>query len=423
MSNDYSPMWQELGLDLEKHSGLLSVLSDAYKNIYLSQNNRPKAMSYFDFVIQEVHGLRIEELKKAKEQGRKVVGTFCVYVPEEVVLALNGVMIGLCAGADVGSEEAERFIPRNTCALIKAFLGFKLARLCPYVESTDIIVGETTCDGKKKAYEVFNDITKKVYVMEIPNMKQEEGRKLWFQEVKKFAQKMEELSGQPLTLESLKNAVDIVNKKRKALQRLASLRQNDPLPISGLDALLVNQISFYDDPIRFTQKVNELCDELETRVNENIGVFKKGTPRILVTGCPFAIPNWKIHHITETSGASIVGEESCVGSRNYRTLVDEDFSTIEEGLKRVADRYLTIDCACFTPNSERIENISNLIDQQKAEGVIHYALQFCTPYTFEAFKVEQAIKKVPILKIETDYSMEDVGQLKTRIEAFVESLK
>ncbi len=422
MGKDYSTLWKEIGLDLEKHDGLLNVLSDAYKNIYLSQKNRPEGMKYFDFVISEVHGLRIEELYEAKKMKRKIVGTFCVYVPEEIVLAVDGIFVGLCAGAEVGFDEAERYVPRNTCALIKAFMGFKLSGLCPYIQLTDIVVGETTCDGKKKAYEIFDEIIKKMYVMEIPNMKNEKGRELWLSEVEKFKDKMEKLSDKEITLDALKNAVKIVSEKRKALQRLNKLRSYDPSPISGLDALLVNQISFYDDPIRFTSKVNELCDELEERVKKGIGVFPKGTTRILIAGSPFAIPNWKLHYIVENSAAVVVGEESCVGTRNYRTLVDEDFTTVDEAIEKIAERYLTIDCACFTPNNERIENINKMFEEQRANGVIHYSLQFCTPYMMEAYKVEKAFN-YPYMRIETDYSMEDIGQLKTRIEAFIESIK
>lgn len=422
MQKDYRILWKELGLDLVKHDGLLSILSDAYKNIYLSQQNRPEGMKYFDFVISEVHGLRIEELYEAKKEGRKVIGTFCVYVPEEIILALDGVFVGLCAGAEAGFDEAEKYIPRNTCALIKAFMGFKLSGLCPYVEITDLIVGETTCDGKKKAYEIFGDITKKMYVMEIPNMKNEVDKQLWLNEVIRFKEKMEEISNRKITLESLKKATDIVNKKRIALQRLSSLRAYDPPPISGLDALLVNQISFYDDPIRFTMKVNELCDELEERVKREEGVVPKGTPRILISGSPFAIPNWKLHAIVENSGAVVVGEESCVGNRNYRELTDENFNSIDEAMDKIASRYMSIDCACFTPNKERIDNIQKLFKELKANGVIHYALQFCTPYMIEAFKIEKNIN-FPFMRLETDYSMEDFGQLKTRVEAFVETLK
>ncbi len=422
--SDYTKMWENLGLNLKAHSGLLSVLSDAYRDIYLSQKDRPKGMGYFDFVISEVHGLRIEEIVKAKEGGRKVVGSFCVYVPEEIVLAAGGVHIGLCAGADAGVEEAERFIPRNTCALIKAFMGFKLAGLCPYVETTDLIVGETTCDGKKKAYEIFNDITKKVYVMELPNMKSEQGKDLWLAEVKKFKDKMEQLSGKKITLEDLRKSAALVNGKRRALQRLSRLRAADPAPISGLDALLVNQVAFYDDPVRFTDMTNKLCDELEERVEKSAGVAPKGSPRLLVSGSPMAIPNWKLHFVAETSGGIVVGEESCVGERNHRELLDENFTDMSNALEKISSRYLSIDCACFSPNNERIDNIRSLIAGLHADGVIHYSLQFCTPYMMEAYKVEKALEgRTPFLRIETDYSMGDMGQLKSRIETFVEMLK
>jgi benzoyl-CoA reductase/2-hydroxyglutaryl-CoA dehydratase subunit BcrC/BadD/HgdB len=420
---DYTKMWEEIGLNLNAHSGLLGVLTDAYKSIYLSQKNRPKGMEYFDFVISEVHGLRIEEIYEAKKAKRKIVGTFCVYVPEEIILAVDGICIGLCAGAEVGSSEAERFIPRNTCALIKAFMGFKLAGLCPYVELTDLIVGETTCDGKKKAYEMFNDITKKVYVMELPDMKSAEDRALWLGEVRRFRQKMEELSGKKATLEAIRKAASVVNGKRKALQRLSRLRAADPSPISGLDALLVNQIAFYDDPVRFTQMTNKLCDELEERVKQGTGVVEKGVARILVSGSPMAIPNWKLHSIIEGSGAVVVGEESCVGERNHRNLLDENFSSVDEALEKIASRYMGINCACFTPNSERMDDIKSLVGSLRADGVIHYSLQFCTPYIMEAYKAEKAVTNVPFMRIETDYSMEDIGQLKSRVEAFIEIVK
>ncbi|MBU4387902.1 2-hydroxyacyl-CoA dehydratase family protein [Candidatus Dependentiae bacterium] len=425
MSKDYKQMWSDLEINLDAHDGLLGVLSDAYTNIYLSQKNRPEGMKYFDFVISEVHGLRIEEIVEAKKQGRKVIGTFCVYVPEELILAVDGVCIGLCAGADVGTDEAEKYIPRNTCALIKAFMGFKLAGLCPYVQTADLIVGETTCDGKKKAYELFDEMMNgKVYVMEIPNKKGQDDKALWLNEVQRFSAKLEEISGKKITPEKLKEASKVVNEKRKALQRLASLRSADPSPISGLDALLVNQVAFYDDPLRFTAKVNELCDELTERVKTGKGVSAKGSPRILISGSPMAIPNWKIHAIVEGSGATIVGEESCVGERNFASLMDENFSSLNEGLRNIADRYLTINCACFTPNDERLTDIETIAKRVKADGILHYAIQFCTPYMIEATKVKKVAEKIkmPLLRIETDYSMEDMGQLKTRIEAFLEMM-
>lgn len=422
--NNYRQMWQDLGLNLEAHDQLLSVLGKAYKDIYFSQENRPKGMQYLDFVISEVHGLRIEELMEEKKKGNKVIGTFCVYVPEELILSVGGTCIGLCAGADIGIDEAEKVLPRNTCALIKSFMGFKLAGLCPYIQASDLVVGETTCDGKKKAYEILNDY-KETYVMEIPHMKTERDRTLWKGEVLQFKEKLEEITGRKVTEENLRKGIDIVNGKRKALQRLSGLRRSNPSPISGLDALLVNQISFYDDPIRFTNNINILCDELEGRVKEGVGVANLDAPRILIAGSPMVAPNWKVPHIVETSGAIVVAEESCVGERNTRDLVEETGQTLDEMIDAIVDRYMKIDCACFTPNTERIEHILNLAQDFEVNGVIHYSIQFCTPYSMEAYKVEKALQRkgIPFLKIETDYGMEDMGQLKTRIEAFLEIVR
>ncbi len=425
MSNSkYEQMWRDLGLDIAAHDGLLEVLGSAYKDIYLSQENRPKGTEYLDFVLSEIHGLRIQELMEAKAQGKKVIGSFCLYVPEELALAVGGISVGLCAGADVGTKEAEKVLPRNTCALIKSFFGFKLSALCPYIEACDLVIGETTCDGKKKAYELFNEYHP-TFVIELPQMKTPEAKRLWCSEIGRLATKIEETSGKEITAENLRAAVKTVNAKRSVLQRLSALRKANPAPISGRDALLINQVQFYDDPVRFTGKINALCDELEERVEKGIGVAPADAPRILVSGCPMAAPNWKVPFVIEKNGAVIVGEESCVGERGTRNLVAEDGQTRDEILDRIAERYLNIDCACFTPNDERLDHIVEMARKYKVAGVIHYALQFCAPYTIEAARVEKALARenIPFLKLETDYSMEDVPQLDTRVQAFLEILK
>jgi benzoyl-CoA reductase/2-hydroxyglutaryl-CoA dehydratase subunit BcrC/BadD/HgdB len=424
MTTPYDEMWERLNLDLPAHEGLLQVLGKFYGDIYLSQEGRLKGMEYLDFVLSEVHGLRIKELQEAKAQGRKVIGTFCVFVPEELVLAADGVYVGLCAGAEIGKEAAEKILPRNTCALIKSFVGFKLSRLCPFIESCDLVVGETTCDGKKKAYEIFNDYAP-VYVMEIPQMKQACDQELWKAEVRRFKERIEAVAGKEITAARLKEAIKLVNRRRRVLQRLNQLRASIPTPISGRDVLLINQVSFYDDPVRFTAKIGELCDELEKRVKAGQGVVPPGTPRLMLSGCPMAVPNWKLPYIVESSGAVIVGEESCIGTRNIRDLVDESGDTLEEMLDALVDRYMRIDCACFTPNRERLQNIVAMAKDLQVKGVIHFALNFCQPYAIEAFKVGKALEAagIPMLSIETDYSMEDVEQLKTRVEAFLEMVR
>ncbi len=423
MASDSREMWTGLGLNMEKHDALLSILGRAYPEIYHKQNNRPKGMTYFDFVISEIHGLRVKELMDHKEKGGKVFGTFCLYVPDEIINALNGLSIGLCAGTDFSIPDAETVLPRNLCALIKSFYGFKSAKICPYFEVADVVIGETTCDGKTKAYELLGDIHS-VYVLEIPHRKNDDTFKLWRKEIDKFIEKAEEITGQKLTLDKLREATKMNNNKRKALQRMNSLRWNNPTPISGKDALLMNQVAFYDDVIRFTDSVNKIADELEERVAKKEGTFPENAVRLMTSGTPYAIPNWKLHHVVETSGYPIVAEESCVGSRYFSELVDENASTLDEMLDNIAKRYFNIHCACFTPNDERLDDIVDLYKKSNAKGVINYTLNFCTPYLVESQRVKDRMDKegIPFLNLESDYGMGDVEQLATRIQAFVESI-
>jgi benzoyl-CoA reductase/2-hydroxyglutaryl-CoA dehydratase subunit BcrC/BadD/HgdB len=426
METDYRKMWEDLGINMKKHDQLLAALPLVYQDIYLTQKNRPKAMEYYDFVISGVHGIRVKELLDAKEDGKKVVAYFCLYVPEELVIASNAVLVGLCGGSNFVDQEAEEVLPRNICPLIKASYGFKAARICPYFQAADICVGETTCDGKKKMYELLNELCP-TYTVEVPQKPDtEQARELFYKEMMTLKSRLEELTGHKITVQDLKKSIEIVNAKREVLDKLISTRKAVPPPISGKDSLLVSQIAFYDDPQRFTQKTAELVEELRERVKNKVGVVDASAPRIMVSGCPMAIPNWKLHHIVESSGAVIVVEESCVGTR-YTSMgkINNSANTVEGLVKTISDAYLNIHCSCFTPNTGRIEDNVRLAREFKVDGVIHYTLQTCHGYNIEAAKVEKALKEinVPMLKIETDYSTEDVGQITTRVEAFLEILK
>jgi benzoyl-CoA reductase/2-hydroxyglutaryl-CoA dehydratase subunit BcrC/BadD/HgdB len=425
MAQKYVDLWTSLGIDLEKHNQLLTVLPQIYTDLVLSQKNRPQKMDYFDFVISEIHGLRVDELDKLRKEGNKIIGAFCLYAPEELAYAANATMVGLCGGADFSIPDAEATLPRNMCPLIKSFYGFKVGLTCPYFQCCDMLVGETTCDGKKKVYELLNEHTP-TYVIEVPHKPDTpQGRSLWLKELEEFKTQLEKLTGNTITAEKLKASIELINNKRKALKRLAELRQATPAPISGLDALIVTQIGFYDDVKRFTTKVNELCDELEERVKNGVGVTDKNAPRLMVSGCPMAVPNWKLPSIAESAGASIVVEESCVGSRYFMDMVEPKGESLNDLLEALVEKYAKIPCACFTPNDARIESVNQLAKDFKVDGVVYYTLQFCHSYNVEAVKVGKALKgeDVPMLKIETDYTMEDAEQIRTRLEAFLEMIK
>ncbi|MEG6615076.1 double-cubane-cluster-containing anaerobic reductase [Peptococcaceae bacterium 1198_IL3148] len=423
--SDYRKMWQDLGVNLEKHDEFLAPVPSLYGDLFVSQQNRPEGMKYFDFVMSEVHGLRVKELLDMKDDpSKKVVGAFCVFVPEELVLATGGACIGLCGGAQYSVPIGEKVLPRAMCPLIKSSLGFKVGGVCPYFEVADFVVGETTCDGKKKAYEVLNEYHP-TYVMELPQKRDQADKELWLKEVYAFKDKMEAEAGKTITAEKLTAAVKLANDRRRVLQRLYDARKVDPVPISGKDAALITQLAFFDDPARFTEKTTALCAELEQRIEKGEGVFPKGAPRILITGTPMPLPSWKMHNIIESSGGVVVCEESCTGTRYFETLVDETPTTLPEQMEALSQRALNINCACYTPNTGRIDDILRMVKEYNVDGVVYYSLQFCHTYGIEYRAAEKALQQagVPVIRIETDYSDEDSGQLQTRIQAFLEMLK
>lgn len=419
----YPEMWQSLDMDVERFDKARLMLGEAYEKTYLSQKNRPKSMAYFDNMIAELHGARIKELLEAKAEGRPVIGTFCVYIPEEIVLAAGGICVGLCGGSQGSVPDAEKILPRNICPMVKSAFGFKAGRICPYFQVVDFVYGETTCDAKKKTWEILDKMVP-TYVMEIPQCKNPRDIVLWNEEVKDFKAKVEEVAGKTISESDLAAAIKIMNNKRKALQRLNGLRHHIPSPISGKDGLLIEQIAFYDEPVRFTQKLNELCNELVERVNQEVAVPSQNATRVMVAGTPMALPNWKIHNLVEGAGAVIVNEESCIGTRYFKDLIEESVSSMDDMLAALTDRYKEIDCSCFTPNDERISQVIKEYRDSGAQGIINYSLQFCHTYNIEEIRIREACEKegIPYIFIESDYSLEDMGQLQTRIEAFLEQI-
>ena len=421
---DYRQMWTDLDMDLETHDQLCAVLPGAFGDTYLSQENRPENMAFYDFVVSEIHGVRPAELIELQKKGGKVFGTFCVFVPDEVVVACGGAVTGLCGGSQFWVPEGEKVLPSDLCPLVKASLGAHFGKTCPYFSVADMYVGETTCDGKKKAYEILG-ADKRTYVMDMPQMKRPKDIEKWTGEIAEFAREVEDVTGRTLTPEALGAAIGLINEKRRALARVFEARKAEGcIPISGKDALLMMQIAFFDDPARCAEMANKLADELEQRIADGVSVFPAGTKRILVTGTPLAIPNWKLHHIIETSGAAVVCEEMCTGTRYFENLVDESADTLEGQYQALSERYMKNNCACFTPNPGRIADVVRMAREYHVDGVIDANLKFCTLYDVEKPSLAAALEAegIPCLALETDYTDNDAEQLRTRVGAFVDML-
>ena len=358
-------------------------------------------------------------VKQLKDKGTPIIGVFCTYLPREIANAMGAAVVGLCSVSDETIPDAEKDLPRNLCPLIKSSYGFAKTDKCPYFFFSDLVVGETTCDGKKKMYELLSTF-KPVYVLELPNRQSEEGIAMYRREIIRFKEKLEQQFETSITEEAIRAQIHLRNELTKALVRLQYLMANDPAPVSGLD--IVNTVygsGFNMDIESLPGRINEMADMIESDYAAGKNVGKK--PRILVTGSPSGGAALKVIRAIEDSGAVVVAFENCSGLKPL-LLTDEENPDVYDALAR---RYMDIGCSCMSPNPNRLALLERLIDDFKVDGVVDIVLQACHTYNVETSLVGKLVKEkkgISYAVVETDYSQADVGQLKTRMAAFIEML-
>ena len=358
--------------------------------------------------------------KQFKEQNKPMIGTFCTYMPQEIPLAMGAAVVSLCATSDETIAEAEVDLPRNLCPLIKSSYGFGKTDKCPYFYFSDLVVGETTCDGKKKMYEHMGDF-KDVHVMQLPNSQfGKEALELWKSEIIKLKELMEEKFDLKITEEAIKKAINLKNRERTALKEFYSLGKLNPPAISGGDILKV----LYGSTFKFNRE--ETIEEVKTLTKRILDEYNSGKkleskPRILVTGCPIGGVTEKVVKAIEDNGAYVVFFENCMGAK----AIDENVSEQGDVYDALAKKYLSIGCSCMTPNPNRLTLLERAIDEYKVDGVLDVILQACHTYSIETLTIKNFVnkeKEIPYMSIETDYSSSDIGQINTRMSAFIEML-
>jgi benzoyl-CoA reductase/2-hydroxyglutaryl-CoA dehydratase subunit BcrC/BadD/HgdB len=242
--------------------------------------------------------------------------------------------------------------------------------------------------------------------------------------------RIEQLTGNKITRKSLKEAIEQTQRATRVFRRLQDLRKGSPV-IMGRDAMLVNQTYLWDDKKRWTEKAEALCDELEKRAQSKDWVCSPETPRVLVTGTPMFWPdNWKLPTLVEEANPQgiIVADELCSGERILNDPVGVDEWSMDDMLNAIGDRYLMAStCPCFTSkdgNEDRINWLLNKVKEWNVQGVIYYVVRGCMLYAMEYSRIKKALDKIniPVYYLDTDYTREDVGQMKTRVEAFLEML-
>ena len=360
------------------------------------------------------------KMKAHKDNGGKIVGTYCSFIPTELIIAAGAIPVTLCATSEEPIAAAQEHLPSNLCPLIKASYGFALTDTCPYFYFSDFIVGETTCDGKKKMFELMNDI-KDTYVMQLPSSRDEAALTMWEAEIKKFWKKLEDFYGVTITEEDVKKAILQKNAERDLVLEYLDLGKLNPSPISGYE------LGTKLDTLSFIPSMEERCKQLRERINEVKADWEanyKGKvsrkPRILITGCPNGGVRDKTIKVLEELGADVVAFDTCNSNREKIEKVDTTLPVTEA----LAKKYLNINCSVMSPNTNRLKFISDMIDDYQVDGVLEIILQACHTFSIESYNVKKSVlaKGIPYLKVETDYSKADAGQINTRLEAFLETI-
>ena len=380
---------------------------------------RPNLMTQ----VEELRGVNSVKIKEASEQGRKVVGSYCVFSPQEIALAADAIPVTLCGTKEEPIAAAEEKLPRNLCPLIKSSYGFAVTDTCPYFYFSDVLLAETTCDGKKKMYELMGEI-KPMHVMNLPP--QAEGTdnlRYWEGEMHKFKSFLEDSFDREITDENLKEAIKLGNRERKVMKDLHELNRVKPAPLSGKDMMMAQWLKGFNvDKEAGIKLMEDLIDETKGMIEKGESPYTMDTPRILLTGVPIGAGSEKVLDILEESGASVVALENCTGYKGLDTTIDET----KEPMLAIAEKYLSTPCSCMSPNDGRIDLIRRMAKDYQVDGVVDLTWQACHTYNIESYSVGKFVKEeleLPFMQIETDYSDSDRGQIKVRTEAFIEQIK
>jgi len=406
------------------------VIKDNIERMKRAWPNRPKEMEYFD-EVSNFFGRREKELIELKESGKKIIGYSCMFAPVEFILAAGAIPVRIGSGWYDAAKLGDRLMPVEVCPVIRSTAGAKMVGLSPYLELSDAIITPLTCDGRTKLSEILSDY-KPVWGMSPPRVKDDpQSLGMWKEEMRIVKEKIEKLTGTKITRKNLRAAIEVMQRASKAFHRLQDLRKGAPV-IPGRDAMLVNQTSLWDDIERWTQKSEQLCDELERRLERKEYACHPDTPRVMVTGTPMLWPDsWKVPNLIEESNPQgvLVVDEQCSGDRILYDPVGVDEWTMNDMMDAIAERYLmACTCPCFTSehgNEDRINWILSRIEEYKVNGVIYYVVRGCILYAMEYARIKKVLdrKGIPVYYLDTEYTREDVGQMKTRVEAFLEMLE
>ncbi len=360
----------------------------------------------------------LDYAKAAKAAGKPVVGIMCEYTPRELIMAAGGVPVCLCGGAAETIGAAEEELPANLCPLIKSTFGYHVLGSNPFLEMADLIVAETTCDGKKKMYELMGQ-SRPMHVLQLPQEAAgPDALACWVGQLHKCKADLEARFDVRITDEKLREAIAVMNRERALRRELAGLMAADNPPLTGRELLdLKSSISGIPDDLAAYEQV---LAKLQAR--QDAGDIA-GRVRVLLTGVPVPHGAERVVDIIEDNGGLIVCMENCSGVKPILEDVDAD---APDPMVAIAEKYLHLPCSVMTPNDKRLAMLRQLAEQYRPDCIIELVWQACLTYDVEAARIRRLVEaelELPYLRIETDYSPSDSARIAVRVEALFETVR
>lgn len=383
--------------------------------MHMTTPDRPAGLRYFETFSEHC----LAALEAAREAGRPIAGVYCIYAPYEIIRASGAVPIGLCGKRQAPIQAAEEDLPPSLCPLIKSSYGYARTDTCPFFAASDFILAETTCDGKKKMFELLGRI-KPVHLMHLPYSQTMDGaRAFWLTELRRLAEYLG-TRGVPVTDNGLLEQIAIQNDIRTLIRDIVRINADGAPLLTGMELLpVLESKSFVVDFAPYLTALRTLRDELAgLRTAGTTGMERR--LRVLLTGTPVGNGSHKVLQLIEESGGVVVAMDNCSGIKGLDPLEADT----TDPLRSIADYYLNIPCACMSPNPGRTLTLENLCRDFRIDGIVDLTWQGCHGFNVESTLVREKADSlgVPLLHIETAYSESDTEQLRTRIEAFLESL-
>lgn len=360
---------------------------------------------------------KTSQLLDYKRSGKKVFGWLCTYSPEEIMHAAGILPIRITGySQETELDDGNAYLYVNNCSFSRSCLQLGLRGEYNFLDG---VVGGSTCDGARRLFDLWRYYigTPFHHVLTVPRKYTEKAHELYYREVVKFTEHLEEFLGFKITDEALCQSIMLYNESRKLLRDLYDLRKLDNPPITGAETMEILNASFHMPKEIFNEWLKELLREISVSGERN-----SGRARIMLIGSVLTNPEF-VKSI-EDQGGLVVTDELCTSTRYWGDPV------VLEGtaspIRAIARRYLNnFPCARMFPSDERFNRIIEFVHDFKVDGVISQIVRYCVPYCHDLPLLTKRLNNidVPVLALDVEYGTSGSGQIQTRVQAFLEMLE